>query len=163
MEAFSTDSPEPIAFRTRDRRPVTLRRVRPGDTALLADLLGRLSERTWRLRYFTARPPASEAAWREAGRMTRGHAGGHLTLVPRATPATPMRRRDAAGPPRLGAGREVGSAAARQARHRTTAPGERPGRVPGEAPVARCAGRSVDHAGTAGHRGVALPAAGRTR
>ena len=86
MEPFSTDGPEPIAFHTRDRRPVTLRRVRPGDTALLVDLLGRLSARTWRLRYFTARPSASEAAWREAGRMARGHAAGHLTLVALARP-----------------------------------------------------------------------------
>ncbi len=71
----------PLAFQTHDRRHVTLRRVRSSDAPLLAELLGRLSDRTWQLRYFAARPLADEAVWREAGRMMLGRQGRHLTLV----------------------------------------------------------------------------------
>lgn len=68
-------------FSTRDGRYLHLRRVTQDDTVLLTDLLLRLSGRTCHFRYFTFRTFSLEGAWREAERITRGHAGGPLAVV----------------------------------------------------------------------------------
>ena len=70
-----------LTLLTRGGRRVALRRVTPEDTALLADLLLRLSPRARQHRYLIRRSFSLETAWAEAERMVDGHAGRHLTLV----------------------------------------------------------------------------------
>lgn len=60
---------------------LAVREVAPADTALIADLLGRLSERTRQLRYFTARPLTPDLARHEAAQITRRLAGQGAALI----------------------------------------------------------------------------------
>jgi len=56
--------------RLADGQPLCVRPVTPNDTALLADLIGRLSETARWMRYF--RPlPSAELIWQEASQVTR--------------------------------------------------------------------------------------------
>ena len=66
---------------TQRQPPFTVRRVGPHDCQLLTDLLARLSDRSYRLRYMLPRPQAAEALEREARRMLIGATGDHITLI----------------------------------------------------------------------------------
>jgi RimJ/RimL family protein N-acetyltransferase len=68
-------------FSGRDGRRLELRRVAPGDTVLLVDLLLRLSPHARRSRYLAPRHVSLDDAWREAERMGQGHAGGRITVL----------------------------------------------------------------------------------
>ena len=71
-------------FRAQDDQYLHLRRVAQDDTALLADLLLRLSDQTRYFRYFTARTFSLNAAWGEAERITGGQAGGQIAVMAQA-------------------------------------------------------------------------------
>src|SRR5689334_25336110 len=77
---------QPLTFRTRGGQVIAVRQVAAADTTLLADLLGRLSDDTRRLRYMSARYFSSEVIWNEAVRMAQGLGPDHLTLVAMAWP-----------------------------------------------------------------------------
>jgi acetyltransferase len=72
---------EPFEFYTRSGQMVIVRRVTPDDLSRLVYLLGQLSERTRRLRYFLPRPLDGAAGQAEAQRIAQGHTGAYLTLV----------------------------------------------------------------------------------
>jgi hypothetical protein len=61
---------------------VTVRRVGPHDCQLLTDLLARLSDRSYRLRYMLPWPRAVEALEHEARRMLIGATGDHISCRP---------------------------------------------------------------------------------
>jgi RimJ/RimL family protein N-acetyltransferase len=67
----------------RDGQRILLNPATPEDTAPVADLLLRLTPRSLRLRYLSARSFTMATAWTEAERMTKGRA----TLI-----ATPVQR-----------------------------------------------------------------------
>ena len=65
-------------------QPLCVRPVTPEDTALLADLIGRLSETARRMRYF--RPlPRAELVWREASQVMRREPQLGVALVATAS------------------------------------------------------------------------------
>jgi acetyltransferase len=68
-------------FITRDGQRLQLRRVAPGDTALLVDLVLRLSPHARRSRYLASRHFSLDDAWREAERIGRGHTGERITVL----------------------------------------------------------------------------------
>lgn len=72
---------QPRRFRTLRGKFVSVRQAMAADTFLLADLLGRLSDRARYLRYMRSGNFSAEAIWLEAKRMTQGHPLDHLTLV----------------------------------------------------------------------------------
>jgi GNAT superfamily N-acetyltransferase len=73
--------PQPLTFRTRGGQLVAARQALAADTSLLAELLGRLSERARHLRYMSSRHFSADAILNETMRMTRGHPDDHTTLV----------------------------------------------------------------------------------
>lgn len=81
MESFIPSSPPPLAVQARRDRPVSLRRAQPGDVPLLAEMLGRLSARTWWLRFFDPLPVSVEKARLAAMRMVGGDTNAHTTLI----------------------------------------------------------------------------------
>ena len=81
MSAPSILQPVAPAIQTYDGNTYALRRATSEDAALLADLLGRLSDRTLWLRYMAARPFSEELARREAARMLAAGAGDHVALI----------------------------------------------------------------------------------
>jgi acetyltransferase len=72
---------QPIGFRTRRGQFVAVRQATSADVFLMADLLGRLSDRTRQLRYMGLRHFSSEVIWNEATRITQGEAEEQVTLV----------------------------------------------------------------------------------
>lgn len=66
---------------TRHGQLVAVRQATVTDTALLADLLGQLSQRTLQLRYMRSGRFTHDALWNEAVRMTQKQSSGHTTLV----------------------------------------------------------------------------------
>jgi RimJ/RimL family protein N-acetyltransferase len=68
----------------RDGQRILLSPAAPDDAAPVADLLLRLSPRTLRLRYLSARSFTAATAWAEAERMVRGRAALIATPVQRA-------------------------------------------------------------------------------
>lgn len=81
MHHQTTPSSQPLVFRTLRGQPVGVRQTMATDTLLLAELLGRLSEHTLRLRYMRGGGFSTEALWSEAVRMTQGRPLDHTTLV----------------------------------------------------------------------------------
>lgn len=81
MESFIPSSPPPLAVQARRDRPVSLRCAQPGDVPLLAEMLGRLSARTWWLRFFDPLPVSVEKARLAAMRMVGGDTNAHTTLI----------------------------------------------------------------------------------
>jgi GNAT superfamily N-acetyltransferase len=72
---------QPLTFRTRRGQLVAVRQGSAADATMLAELLGRLSERARHLRYMSPRRFSVDGIWNEAMRMTRGHPFDHTTLV----------------------------------------------------------------------------------
>jgi GNAT superfamily N-acetyltransferase len=87
MDGPVTAAVAPRLFNSTGKLPIVVRRVELGDAVQIVDLLYRLSERTRRLRYFSARPFSAQTAWAEAERIVRGHAGDRLALVATAPQA----------------------------------------------------------------------------
>jgi RimJ/RimL family protein N-acetyltransferase len=81
MDQRITNTIHPHPFITRRGRQVIVRQATPADTALLAELLSRLSERTRWLRYASPHPLWGEAAQREAARMAQARPPQQITLV----------------------------------------------------------------------------------
>ena len=72
---------QPLIFRTRRGQLVAARQATAADTFLLAEFLGRLSDRARHLRYMSPQNASADVIWNEAVRMTRGHSPDHTTLV----------------------------------------------------------------------------------
>ncbi len=81
MHHQGTHISQPLRFYTLRGQFVTVRQALAADTLLLSELLGRLSERTRRLRYMRSGYFSAEAIWDEAMRMTQERPGDHTTLV----------------------------------------------------------------------------------
>jgi acetyltransferase len=73
--------PQPLTLLTSRGQLVAVRQALAADTFLLAELLGRLSERARHLRYMGSRHFSADAIWSETMRMTQGHPDDHTTLV----------------------------------------------------------------------------------
>jgi GNAT superfamily N-acetyltransferase len=72
---------QPLIFHTRRGQLVAARQAMAADTSMLAELLGRLSERARHLRYMSLQNVSADVIWNEALRMARGHSPYHTTLV----------------------------------------------------------------------------------
>jgi acetyltransferase len=71
----------PLIFHTRRGQVVAARQATAADTFLLAEFLGRLSDRARHLRYMSLQKASADVIWNEAVRMTRGHSPDYTTLV----------------------------------------------------------------------------------
>jgi acetyltransferase len=81
MHHQSTHRSQPLVFHTLRGQLVAVRPAMATDTLLLAELLGRLSDRTLHLRYMRSGGFSAEALRSEAMRMTQEHPLDHTTLV----------------------------------------------------------------------------------
>lgn len=81
MQHHTEHTAQPLKFRTRHGQLVAVRPATPADTFLVAELLGRLSERTRQLRYMSSRHFSAAVIWSEAMRMTQGQPREYTTLV----------------------------------------------------------------------------------
>jgi RimJ/RimL family protein N-acetyltransferase len=81
MHQSVPQTPEASVFHTQHGERVHMREVVPHDTALLTDLLVRLSDDTRWLRYFSAGPPSLEWARQEATRMAQQRTLDRAALV----------------------------------------------------------------------------------
>lgn len=81
MDRQRETTPQPLIFRSPRGQLIAVREAQPADLGALAELLGRLSERTIQLRYMHLRRLTPGAAWSEAERMTQARSPGHTTLL----------------------------------------------------------------------------------
>lgn len=72
---------EPRPFMTATGVRLLMRRARPDDVVILADLIYQLSARSRYLRFLRPLPLTIERAWSEARRMARQPPERHITLV----------------------------------------------------------------------------------
>jgi RimJ/RimL family protein N-acetyltransferase len=81
MHQCAPDTAKASVFRTARGERVHIREVVPHDTALLTDLLLRLSDDTRWLRYFSAGPQSFVRAWQEATRMAQRRTHDRAALI----------------------------------------------------------------------------------
>jgi len=74
-------APLGLAFEARDGLAYAVRRVTPADVRLLDEFMYRLSAKSRRLRFMTARPCSPEFVRAQVSRMLAGAAGSSITLV----------------------------------------------------------------------------------